>query len=151
MALSCGGRHCKQGHEYAIHMVPFLAPISRHHAQPIFITSASRTMHRPAFPLGVEGGVEDWKGATRHILHLICASCTSLPSRTTILLGLSSPCIAHEGRPAPRRCLVSPILPARSRRVEGCPWLGPTRPALGCTATRPFVGQWQCCHCQRHP
>ena len=59
----------------------------------------------------------------------------------------SSPlCVAHEGRPSPPRCLVSPFLPARSRRVQRMPSAWPNSPpALDCTATCLFVGRLQCC------
>ena len=114
MALACGGRHRKQRHEYAIHMVPFLAPISRHHAQPIFITPTSLTMHRPAsiVPRRVKGGVEDWKGATRHVLHLICASLHHRSPQGLRSLSASTPlCAAYEGRSAPPRYLGRPPFP----------------------------------------
>ena len=35
VALPCGGGHRKQGQTHAVHMVPFLAPVTRHHAPPI--------------------------------------------------------------------------------------------------------------------
>ena len=131
MALPCGGRHRKQGHVHAIHMVPFLAPIARHHAQPIFITPASLTMHRPAsvVPLEVEGGVEDWKGATRHVLHLIWASCTIAPLKDH---DPARPQLHHAWHMRVGRRLQGvwfhPFYQHVVAGFEGCPRLGPTPP-----------------------
>ena len=81
VAPPCGRRDGKQGYTHAVHMVSFLAPVARHHVRSILCTSAPLAMHRPAsvVPPRVEGGVEDWKRAMRHILHLLCASRSIAP------------------------------------------------------------------------
>ena len=58
-----------------------LGSVARHHVRSILLTPASLTMHRTSSPVPprVEGGVEDWKRAMRHVFHLLRASRSIAP------------------------------------------------------------------------